>query len=76
MVENPEEKFSLAIQATNFQLALDICKTINTQEYWKLLGDEALKQGIYEAYEFANQRLKNLDKLNFLYSLQFNIQKL
>ncbi len=47
MVENPEEKFSLAIQATNFQLAFEICNKINTPEYWKLLGDEALKQGIY-----------------------------
>jgi len=41
-----------------------------------LLGDEALKQGIYEAYELANQKLKNFDKLNFLYSLQSNTQKL
>lgn len=39
MVENPEEKFSLAIQATNFQLAFEICNKINTPEYWKLLGD-------------------------------------
>jgi coatomer protein complex subunit alpha (xenin) len=35
-----------------------------------------LKQGIYEAYELANQKLKNFDKLNFLYSLQSNTQKL
>jgi len=38
-VENQEEKFSLAIQATNFQLAFEICNKINTAEYWKLLGD-------------------------------------
>ncbi len=31
MVENPEEKFSLAILATNFQLAFEICSQINTQ---------------------------------------------
>jgi coatomer protein complex subunit alpha (xenin) len=41
-----------------------------------LLGEEALKQGIYEAYELASQKLKNFDKLNFLYSLQGNTQKL
>jgi coatomer protein complex subunit alpha (xenin) len=35
-----------------------------------------LKQGIYEAYELANQKLKNFDKLNFLYSLQGNTAKL
>lgn len=35
-----------------------------------------MKQGIYEAYELANQKLKNFDKLNFLYSLQANTQKL
>ena len=50
LVENPEEKFALAIQSTNFTMAFEICKEINTQEYWKMLGDEALKQGIYEAY--------------------------
>lgn len=66
----------MAIQATNFQLAFEICNSINTPEYWKLLGDEALKQGIYEAYELANQKLKNFDKLNFLYSLQGNTAKL
>jgi hypothetical protein len=35
-----------------------------------------LKQGIYEAYELSCQKLKNFDQLNFLYSLQYNIEKL
>ena len=76
LVENPEEKFSLAIQSTDFHMAFNICREINTQEYWKMLGDEALKQGIYEAYEVACQKQKNYDKLNFLYSLQGNREKM
>lgn len=37
-----------------------------------MLGEEALKQGIYEAYDFACKKLKNFSELNFLYSLQSN----
>ena len=39
MAENDEERFALAVQASNFQLAYDICTKINTVEYWKLLGE-------------------------------------
>lgn len=35
-----------------------------------------MKQGIFEAYELACQKLKNFDELNFLYSLQSNTEKL
>lgn len=35
-----------------------------------------MKQGIYEAYELACQKLKKYDELNFLYSLQNNNEKL
>ena len=41
-----------------------------------MLGEEALKQGIFEAYELSCQKLKTLDQLNFLYSLQSNTNKL
>jgi hypothetical protein len=41
-----------------------------------MLGEEALKQGIFEAYELSCQKLKNFDQLNFLYSLQNNTEKL
>lgn len=66
----------MAVQASNFQLAFEICSQINTQEHWKLLGEEALKQGIYNAYELASQKQKHYDRLNFLYSLQQNRPKL
>ena len=76
LVTDVEEKFSLAIQSSNFELAFELCSKVNTQEYWKMLGEEALKQGIYEGYELSCQKLKNLDQLNFLYSLQSNTEKL
>jgi coatomer protein complex subunit alpha (xenin) len=41
-----------------------------------MLGEEALKQGIYNAYELASQKQKHYDRLNFLYSLQHNRPKL
>lgn len=76
LVTDSEQKFSLAIQSANFELAFEICNKINTQEYWKMLGEEALKQGIFEAYQVSCQKLKNFDQLNFLYSLQNNTEKL
>lgn len=50
MVTDIDEKFSLAIQASNFELAFELCSKKNTMEAWKMLGEEALKQGIFEAY--------------------------
>lgn len=41
-----------------------------------MLGEQALKQGIFEGYEASCQKLKNFDQLNFLYSLQNNTDKL
>lgn len=41
-----------------------------------MLGEEALKQGIYEAYEMASNKLRQYDRLNFLYSLQHNKPKI
>lgn len=31
LVHEPEEKFSLAIQSSNFELAFEICSKVNTQ---------------------------------------------
>ena len=47
LVSKHEEKFALAIQSCDFHLALSICNQNNTQEYWEMLGEEALKQGIF-----------------------------
>jgi hypothetical protein len=35
-----------------------------------------LKQGVYEAFELAQQKQKKYDRLNFLYSLQHNHTKI
>lgn len=70
LAEKPEEKFALAVQASNFQLAYEVCAKINSVEHWRLLGEEALKQGVFAAYEMACNKLRHYDKLNFLYSLQ------
>lgn len=64
------------MEASDFQLAFEVCSQINTQEHWRLLGEEALRQGIFNAYELASQKQKHYDRLNFLYSLQHNTPKL
>jgi coatomer subunit alpha len=76
LAESPEERFALAVEASDFQLAFEVCSQINTQEHWRLLGEEALRQGIFNAYELASQKQKHYDRLNFLYSLQNNTPKL
>ena len=62
----------MAVQASNFQQAYEICAKINSVDYWKQLGQESLKQGVYAAYEMACNKLRQYDRLNFLYSLQHN----
>jgi hypothetical protein len=39
LAESNEEKFALAVEASDFQLAFEICSQINTQEHWRLLGE-------------------------------------
>jgi coatomer protein complex subunit alpha (xenin) len=70
MIDDKREKFSLAINSGQFQLAYDICNQLNNAEYWKILGEEALKQGIFNVVEVAYQKLQYYDKMSFLFLAQ------
>ena len=48
LVNKVEEKFSIAIQSSNFELAFELCSKMNTQEYWKMLGEEAQNDATVE----------------------------
>ena len=39
MVDDKKEKFSLAINSSQFQLAYDICNELNNPELWNILGE-------------------------------------
>ena len=38
LAESNEEKFALAVQASDFQLAFQVCNAINSHQYWRMLG--------------------------------------
>lgn len=57
----------MAINSGQFQLAYNTCLTLNTPEFWKILGEEALKQGIFNIVEIAYQKLQMWDKMSFLF---------
>ena len=76
MIDDKRERFSLAINSGQFQLAYDICNQLNSPEYWRILGEEALKQGIFNVVEVAYQKLQHYDKMSFLFLAQGNFDKL
>jgi coatomer protein complex subunit alpha (xenin) len=70
MVDDKKEKFSLAINSGQFQLAYDICNELNLPEFWQILGEEALKQGIYNVVDVAYQKLQKYEKMSFIFLAQ------
>lgn len=69
-------RFNLAIQAGNIEIALDSAQKLGTIECWNRLSFEALKQGNAQIVEMAYQKVRNLDRLAFLYLITGNLTKL
>ncbi|ODQ79980.1 hypothetical protein BABINDRAFT_161634 [Babjeviella inositovora NRRL Y-12698] len=66
-VQDPETRFELAIECGNLDVALAEAKTLNSKSSWEKLAKEALVQGNYATVELGLQRLKQFEKLSFLY---------
>ena len=75
-VKDPKTRFDLAIECGNIDAALEMAKTIDKEQYWTKLGEEALRQGNQGILEFVYQKTKNFDKLSFLYVCTGNSLKL
>lgn len=75
-VQDPQTKFDLAIECGNLEVALKQANEIQKAPVWKILGDEALSQGNHEIAELVYQKLKQFDKLSFLYLITGNTPKL
>ncbi|KAI8925560.1 coatomer WD associated region-domain-containing protein [Entophlyctis helioformis] len=75
-VKDPKTRFDLAIECGNIDVALEMAKVIEKDEYWNKLGVEALNQGNHQVVEYVYQRIKNFDRLSFLYLITGNVEKL
>ncbi|KZF21802.1 Coatomer, alpha subunit [Xylona heveae TC161] len=66
-VQDPQTRFELAIECGNLDVAVEMAKELDRPKLWLRLGSEALAHGNHQVVEMAYQRLRNFDKLSFLY---------
>lgn len=53
-VQDKSTRFDLAIECGNLDVALDMAKTIDREESWNRLGQQALKQGNHKVFRIYN----------------------
>ncbi|KAI9207062.1 coatomer WD associated region-domain-containing protein [Polychytrium aggregatum] len=75
-VKDPVTRFELALECGNLEVALETAKVMDREDCWTQLGAEALKQGNHQVLEMTYQRIKNFDRLSFLYLITGNVEKL
>jgi len=71
-VQDPQTRFELAIECGNLDVAVEMAKTLDEKQAtpwpgWSRLTTEALAHGNHKIVEMGYQRLKQFDKLSFLY---------
>lgn len=66
-VQDPTTRFELAIECGNLDVAVEMAKELDRPKLWQRLGAEALAHGNHQVVEMAYQKLKQFDKLSFLY---------
>lgn len=75
-VKDPTTRFELALECGDIDTALEVAKQMDSPACWQRLGNEALLQGNHQILEMTYQRVKNFDKLSFLYLITGNGEKL
>eukprot|EP00871_Galdieria_phlegrea_P001589 jgi/Galph1/2430/GphlegSOOS_G1087.1 len=75
-VRDDKTRFHLALEAGLLDVALEAAQALDTLEFWRKLGEEALAQGNVSIAELAYQRSKDLNRLVFLYVITGNFEKL
>lgn len=66
-VQDPTTRFDLAIECGNLEVAVEMAKELDRPVFWTRLGTEALAHGNHQVVEMSYQKLKQFDKLSFLY---------
>ena len=66
-VQDPQTRFELAIECGNLDVAVKMAKQLDRPKLWTRLGVEALAHGNHQTVEMVYQKLRQFDKLSFLY---------
>lgn len=66
-VQDPTTRFELAIECGNLEVAVEMAKQLDKPKLWTRLSAEALAHGSHQVVEMCYQKLKQFDKLSFLY---------
>ena len=66
-VQDPTTRFELAIECGNLDVAVEMAKQLDKPKLWERLSAEALAHGMHTVVEMCYQKLKQFDKLSFLY---------
>lgn len=66
-VQDPQTRFELAIECGNLDVAVEMAKELDRPKLWQRLSTEALAHGNHQIVESTYQKLRNFDKLSFLY---------
>ncbi|WPH00386.1 Putative COP1-coatomer complex alpha chain of secretory pathway vesicles [Acrodontium crateriforme] len=75
-VQDPQTRFELAIECGNLDVAVEMAKELDRPKLWQRLGSEALAHGNHQIVEMTYQKLRNFDKLSFLYLATGDQEKL
>ncbi|KAG0224121.1 hypothetical protein BGX31_008182 [Mortierella sp. GBA43] len=75
-VREDKTRFELALECGNLEVGLETAKILNKEECWSKLAQEALRQGNHQIVEMCYQKVKNFDRLSFLYLATGNTDKL
>lgn len=75
-VQDPQTRFELAIECGNLDVAVEMAKQLDRPQLWQRLSTEALAHGNHQVVEMTYQKLRNFDKLSFLYLATGDQEKL
>ena len=75
-IQDPQTRFELSIECGNLEVATDMAKQLDKPKLWTRLGTEALAHGNHQIVEMCYQKLRNFDKLSFLYLCTGDQEKL
>lgn len=75
-VQDPRTRFELAIECGNLDVAVEMAKQLDRPKLWTRLGSQALAHGNHQIVEMVYQKLRQFDKLSFLYLTTGDREKL
>lgn len=75
-VQDPQTRFELALECGNIDVAIEMARELDRPKLWSRLAAAALEHGNHQTVEMANQKLRNFDKLSFLYLATGDQEKL